>query len=123
VQDALEIKLSSRIDAPSQARAFTERFAAGYDLECRSNLALVVSELVTRTVVDGAGDTILLRLGNPHDGVVRGEILGGGAGFESLLGTPEGKVSARIIAQLTVDWGLDERGGAWFEMTASSEAA
>jgi hypothetical protein len=121
VHDALEIKLSSRVDAPSQARAFTERFAAGYDLECRSNLALVVSELVTRTVVDGTGETIRLRLGNPRDGVVRGEILGGGAGFESLAGTLEGEVSARIITQLTVDWGLDGRGCAWFEMTASSE--
>jgi hypothetical protein len=117
------IRLSSRVNAPAEARLFAERFSARYDLESRSNVALVVSELVTRTVVAGDGSEVALRLGTADDGILRGEIEGPGTiALDGLSTTPEGTVSARIIDHLTLDWGVDaELGSAWFEVRVTAD--
>ena len=118
VQTAREIHLTPRANAPGEARAFAEQVAADYDLESRSNLALVVSELVTRTVVAGGEEAIVLRVEPAKDGVLRGDLHGPGTiALDGLSKSHEGIVSERILDHLTLNWGVDAEGGAaWFEV-------
>lgn len=123
VQDAREIHLTPRANAPGEARAFAERVAAGYDLESRSNLALVVSELVTRSVMAGADGPIVLRIAPAGSGLLRGDVRGPGTTvLDGLDNSHEGIVSARIVDHLTQAWGVDaDAGTAWFEVRVAAD--
>ena len=115
-RNALELTLPLGVSAPTAARAASDDFARHYDLRSRSDLALVVSELVTRRVVDGDGGRITLRLTISEDNLLHGEIVDQG---EPDLG-PDEHIRWRVVDQLTTAWGI--HGGSshiWFEMRLS----
>ena len=80
----LSINLQRDASAATVARAAAEEFVAGaVDRRGLSDLALVVSELVTNAVVHGRG-AITLKL--ERDGeIVRGEVVDEGGGFERAI--------------------------------------
>src|ERR1700754_410410 len=107
----LALNLPPDASAPSVARAATVRFLTGrIDPNRMGELTLVISELVGNAFVHGRGQ-IVLRL-QVDDGVVRGEVIDQGAGFEREVRErgPE-EVSGRglfLVDALTSQWGIHE---------------
>jgi len=120
----LSINLQRDASAATGARAVAEEFVAGaVDRRGLSDLALVVSELVTNAVVHGRG-AITLKL--ERDGpIVRGEVVDEGGGFEREIrerGTDDvGGRGLMIVEALSSRWGVYEgTTHVWFELDAGS---
>ena len=118
MRHALETIIPAENNAPAQARAMAEQFAAGYDLASRSNLALIISELVTNSVVHGPGRPITLRLRISDDGVLQGEVEDHGDGALEKLADARGQgFGLRLVDQLSRAWGhYPGSTHVWFEL-------
>ena len=126
VADDLALNLPADTSAPGAARAAARRFLAARIHPSRmSDLLLMISELVSNAWVHGRGQ-IVLRL-QVDDGVVRGEVIDQGAGFEREVRArgPE-EVGGRglfLVDALSTSWGIHEgTTHVWFELAAQSDA-
>ena len=117
--DALEVSFEPTNESARDAResllAFTDSIETGSLADLRS----VVSELVALSVVNGAADSIQLRL-MLADGEALGSIVDSGPiATASGAGTEqrEGSWALQIIDGLVADWGTNAtRTGVWFRM-------
>lgn len=121
----LSLNLPPDTSAPGVARAAAKSFLAGKVRQRLSELCLVISELVRNALEHGHGQVVLrLQL---DEGVVRGEVIDQGGGFEHEIRArgPE-DVRGRglfLVAALTDRWGIHEgTTHVWFELVAGAEA-
>jgi len=86
----------------------------------------VITELVTNALVHGRGQVVFrLQL---HDGIVRGEVIDQGGGFEhEIRARGADEVGGRglfLIEALTSSWGIHEgTTHVWFELTAQNDSS
>ena len=118
----LALNLPRDTSAPGVARAAAERYLAGkVSPERLSELSVVISELVSNAFEHGRG-RVVFRL-ELDEGVVRGEVIDQGDGFEHEVRArgPE-DVRGRglfLVAALTDRWGIHEATThVWFELAA-----
>src|SRR4051794_21295011 len=117
-----DLSLSPPRDASAAtvARAAVNRRFAGLGRQRLADVTLVVSELVTNAVVHGRG-AITLNLQHDDDGIVRGEVIDGGGGFEQEVrqrGPYDGDGRGLLIVEaLASPWGTHEGPThVWFEL-------
>ena len=123
---SLSLDLPSDLSAPGLARRAATRLVGDrLDPGRLSDVLLVVTELVTNAVVHGQGNVVLrLQL---EDGVLRGEVIDQGGGFERELRThgPD-DVTGRgllLVESIASRWGVHEgTTHVWFELGGASEA-
>ena len=122
----LALNLPPDTSAPSLARAAAKRCLEGrVSPERLGELALVITELVSNAVVHGRGE-VALRL-QLDKGIVRGEIIDHGSGFEHEIrqrGPDEvGGRGLFLVDALTSRWGIHEgTTHVWFELTPETDA-
>jgi serine/threonine-protein kinase RsbW len=123
---AVHLRLDRRADAVAKARDAALALHPVLGPERLEDLRLVLSELVTNAIVHGQGAVVDVRL-TAEGGIVRGEVVDGGEGFEAPppggLGD-EGGRGLGIVATLTRRWGV-EHGSThvWFELDGGSPLA
>jgi anti-sigma regulatory factor (Ser/Thr protein kinase) len=89
-----------------------------------AELSLVISELVSNALVHGQGEVVLrLQL---DDGIVRGEVIDQGGGFEhEIRARGADEVGGRglfLVEALTNRWGVHEgTTHVWFELAAETD--
>jgi anti-sigma regulatory factor (Ser/Thr protein kinase) len=123
----LTLNLPPDTSAPGRARAAARRSLAG-DLtsERLSELTLVISELVSNALVHGRGQVVFrLQL---DDGIVRGEVIDQGGGFEhEIRARGADEVGGRglfLVEALTNSWGIHEgTTHVWFELAAQTDTS
>jgi len=126
VAASLSLDLPSDPSAPGLARrAATRVVGDGLDPGRLDDVLLVVTELVSNAVVHGQGNVVLrLQL---EDGVVHGEVIDQGGGFERELRThgPD-DVTGRgllLVESIASRWGVHEgTTHVWFEVGGASDA-
>jgi anti-sigma regulatory factor (Ser/Thr protein kinase) len=127
VSTPLVIDVARDPRAPAIARAIVrERFASELSPRELDDVALIVSELVSNAVRHGAG-AIELRM-TVDDGVLRGEVVDEGPGFEGELreqGADEiGGRGLPLVARLSRAWGVfDGSSHVWFELDRPARSA
>jgi len=106
------------VHAPALARR--EVGALGLDSRLHADASLLVSELVTNSVLHGAGEAVRVRLETDDLGGLRCEVLDDGAGF---LPTPPavrrdaGGWGLQLVDRLADRWGVaDGSTHVWFEL-------
>jgi anti-sigma regulatory factor (Ser/Thr protein kinase) len=121
----LALNLPSDTSAPGVARAAAKRYLAGkVGHERLSELSVVISELVSNALEHGRGQVVFrLQL---DEGVVRGEVIDQGGGFEhEIRARGPDDVSGRglfLVEALTNRWGVHEgTTHVWFEVAATSD--
>ncbi|MEA2295283.1 MAG: serine/threonine-protein kinase RsbW [Solirubrobacteraceae bacterium] len=113
--------------APAIARAIVrDRFASDLSPRELDDVALIVSELISNAVRHGAG-AIELRM-TVDDGVLHGEVIDEGPGFETELreqGADEiGGRGLPLVARLSREWGVfDGSSHVWFELDRPARSA
>jgi anti-sigma regulatory factor (Ser/Thr protein kinase) len=123
----LTLNLPRHPSAPGLARAAARRsFAGELTFERLSELSLVITELVSNALVHGRGQVVLrLQL---DDGIVRGEVIDQGGGFEHEIrvrGADElGGRGLFLVEALTNRWGIHEgTTHVWFELAAQTDSS
>jgi len=125
VAASLSLDLPSDLSAPGLARRAATRLVGDHLEPGRlDDVLLVVTELVSNAVVHGQGEVVLrLQL---EDGVVRGEVIDHGGGFERELrshGTDD--VTGRgllLVESIASRWGVHEgTTHVWFELGGASD--
>jgi anti-sigma regulatory factor (Ser/Thr protein kinase) len=123
----LSLNLPPDPSAPGLARAAAKHYLVGkVSSEQVSDLALVITELVSNAVVHGRGPVVFrLQL---DEGTVRGEVIDQGSGFEhEIREQGPDEVSGRgmfIVEALTNSWGTHEgTTHVWFEVAAQGDAS
>ncbi len=117
-------RLPSAARSSAAARRIVERLGNEVDPAALANLRLLVSELVTNAIEHAGGNGDIGLLVRLTDGVVRVEVVDGGAGF-----TPRPRQAGdslrsgwglHFVERLSDRWGADTEGGGrvWFEMPA-----
>jgi anti-sigma regulatory factor (Ser/Thr protein kinase) len=121
----LALNLPPDTSAPAVARAAARRHLADeVSPERLGELFLVITELVSNALVHGRGEVVFrLQL---DEGVVRGEVIDQGGGFEhEIRARGVEDVSGRgllLVEALTTRWGVHEgTTHLWFELAASSD--
>jgi anti-sigma regulatory factor (Ser/Thr protein kinase) len=112
------LALPRDVHAPALARR--EVAALGLDSGLLADASLLVSELVTNSVLHGAGTAVRLRLETDDRGGLRCEVLDDGAGF---VPTPPavrrdaGGWGLQLVDRLADRWGVaDGSTHVWFEL-------
>ena len=117
----VERTLEPDLTAPAAARGLVRELAVAD--ECRRNVELIVSELVSNAVVHGqsaADDAALLLRVECEGGRVHGEICDGGSGFDWEPSDPDlsepGGLGLMVVDQLASRWGVRRNGATcvWF---------
>lgn len=121
---AVELSINLERDASAAAaarRAVERHFDGAFDSRRISELALIVSELVTNAVLHGRGSiTLILQ----RDGdIARGEVIDEGGGFENQVRErgphDTGGRGLVIVEALARRWGIHEgTTHVWFELDA-----
>lgn len=121
-------RLPNHPRSAAAARRVVERLGEEVDPITLANLRLLVSELVTNAVEHArAPGDIGLEVGL-RDGIVRVEVIDGGAGFTPELRREADPLSSgwglRFVDRLSERWGTDAAGGGrvWFELPARVRA-
>jgi anti-sigma regulatory factor (Ser/Thr protein kinase) len=122
------VRLASGDTVSEHARAALTGGLNGSLPERRSDLQLLVSELVTNAVAHGVADDrgeIEMRVDHWTDGV-RVEVLDCGAGFDFDPGRPQSDAETSwglfLVDRISDRWGADVDGGrtrVWFELDAA----
>lgn len=117
----MQLRLELKRDemAPVAARHAVDELEGSLSAEQRSDVRLLVSELVTNCVQHGDGDGVVVLLDAERPEVLRCEVIDGGNGF---VPTARDTTSHRgwglnLVAQLADSWGV--RTGSthvWFEL-------
>jgi signal transduction histidine kinase len=120
--EAQRIELAASDTAPFQARQFVERVASELSTALRSDLLLVVTELVTNSVRHGRDRPITVELEVLGAERVRGDVIDDGAATSAQritdtgLETPGG-LGLGIVDQLSRRWGVRQGSThVWFEL-------
>jgi anti-sigma regulatory factor (Ser/Thr protein kinase) len=127
VSTPLVIDVARDPRAPAIARAIVrDRFASDLSPRELDDVALIVSELISNAVRHGAG-AIELRM-TVDDGVLHGEVIDEGPGFETELreqGADEiGGRGLPLVARLSREWGVfDGSSHVWFELDRPARSA
>jgi anti-sigma regulatory factor (Ser/Thr protein kinase) len=123
----LTLNLPPDTSAPGLARTATKRSLAGeLSPERLSELSLVITELVTNALLHGRGQVVFrLQL---DDGIVRGEVIDQGGGFEhEIRARGADEVGGRglfLVEALTNSWGIHEgTTHVWFELAAQTDSS
>lgn len=105
--------------ALADARRAVDHLTLSVDAQTLDDARLLISELVTNSILHGAGDTVTVVVDDGDPGSVRCEVIDQGAGF-----VPRGRQDRVIggwglslVDQLATRWGVQEGSThVWFEL-------
>jgi anti-sigma regulatory factor (Ser/Thr protein kinase) len=125
--DELSFEVPRHEHGPAQSRvAVRAAFAGLVPARQLEDLQVIVSELATNALLYGSGDIRLRVL--LEDGVLRGEVIDDGGGFEREVGArgidAVGGNGLQIVGALARRWGINEGSShVWFELAPGAERA
>jgi serine/threonine-protein kinase RsbW len=122
IEETLMLRLAGDDHAPARARRALESLENALG-DARSDVALLVSELVTNSIRHGGGqpDAAIEVVATAAPEVVRVEVADRGPGFdaeEAHRGRSVGGYGLKLVEKLTTRWGTTHNGGSrvWFEI-------
>ena len=121
---SFEVPRDSSGHGPARARAVRDAFANRVSPRQLEDLQVIVSELTTNALLYGTG-AIRLRV-MLDGGLVRGEVIDDGGGFERAVGERGidalGGNGLQIVGALAGRWGINEGSShVWFELGPAGE--
>jgi anti-sigma regulatory factor (Ser/Thr protein kinase) len=122
IEETLTLRLAGGDQAPARARRALESLENALG-DARSDVALLVSELVTNSIRHGGGqpDSAIEVVASAAPDVVRVEVADRGPGFdaeEAHRERPVGGYGLKLVEKLTNRWGITQNAGSrvWFEI-------
>jgi anti-sigma regulatory factor (Ser/Thr protein kinase) len=129
IEETLMLRLAGDHQAPARARRALESLEDALG-EARSDVALLVSELVTNSIRHGGGrpDAAIEVLATAAPEVVRVEVADRGPGFdaaEAHRDRPAGGYGLKLVEKLTNRWGVlrNDESRVWFEIHRDGRGA
>jgi len=122
IEETLMLRLAGDDHAPARARRALDSLENALG-DARSDVALLVSELVTNSVRHGGGqpDSAIEVVATAAPQVVRVEVADRGPGFDTEDAHRERRIGGyglKLVEELTTRWGTTHNGGSrvWFEI-------
>ena len=117
----LDVDIPRDLRAPTRARRAVEELGPAIDAEVRSDVVLLVSELVSNSVKYGGVGDLRLQIEAPEPRRLRVEVVDQGSGFEPVARsrpkTEPGGWGLHLVETLADRWGVHEGSThVWFEI-------